>query len=304
METIITHPNFDYMWEELVKKHRNLKKWKVNFGEFADLWPNIFIENLSEDIEHKEVTYIWDFRDKSEFFTNYATIRALQWYYANKVRVIIPFFPVWTMERISKKWEVATSRYMADLLGTIPSGRTHKSSIHIFDLHSLEQRFFFDDDKINTELHTAMNLIKEKISPETIVVFPDAWARKRFEWDFLENESIHCLKKRDGDKREISIESDLEIKWKDFIIIDDLIQSWWTIVETAKKLKKLWARKVEAFATHWVFVKNALEELTKVLDKLYTTDSIPKNIETFKGFENAQVLSLRDTIYEKIIKII
>ena len=38
----------------------------------------------------------------------------------------------------------------------------------------LEQRFFFDDFKVNAELHTATNIIKQNISPETIIVFPDA----------------------------------------------------------------------------------------------------------------------------------
>jgi hypothetical protein len=37
----------------------------------------------------------------------------------------------------------------------------------------LKQRFFFDDFKVNPELHTAMDLIKQQINKETVIVFPD-----------------------------------------------------------------------------------------------------------------------------------
>ena len=70
---------------------------------FPDGWPNTFIHDVKETVEHQDVTYIADFSRPEYFFPNYATIRALVDYYADKVRVIMPYFPVGTMERISKK---------------------------------------------------------------------------------------------------------------------------------------------------------------------------------------------------------
>ena len=300
MQTIIAHPNFEYLADEIVKLNPNTKKAKVKFETFKDSWPNIFIENIDDDIEHQVITYIWDYSRPEYLFTNYSIVRWLLGYHADKLRVIVPFFPVWTMERISKKWEVATSKYFADILSHIPSWRNQKTSIHIYDIHTLEQRFFFDDFKVNAELHTATNIIKQNISPETIIVFPDAWAKKRFGKDFEWFEIITCSKVRVWDSREITID-EWNPKNKDLIIIDDLIQSWGTIIETAKVLKNLWAKTVSGFATHWVFVEKSYLKLCQNLDTLYTTDSIPKNMENAKEISNLKVLSLASDINKKII---
>lgn len=300
METIIAHPNFEYLADNIVSKNDTIKKWSVKFEYFKDGWPNFYINDIEKDIEHKSITYIWDFSKPEYLFENYSIIRALIGYYADRVRVIVPFFPVGTMERISEKWEVATSRYMADILSNFPSWRNHKTSIHIFDIHTLEQRFFFDDFKVNPELHTAMSLIKAKISKDTIVVFPDEWAKKRFSKDFEWYEVIACSKVRKWEEREIVI-NDWNVSWKEVVIVDDLIQTWWTIIKTAELLRKLWASKVIAFATHWVFPDNSHIKLCSVVDILYATDTIPFNYKKMEDIHNLTVLSISDIINKQII---
>lgn len=302
MQTIITHPNFDILGENLVKNNPNLIKGKLSFEAFPDGWTNNFIQNVDEEIQHQNIMYIADLSKKEYLFDNYATIRGILDYNPNKIDIIVPFFPVGTMERISKRWEIATSKYMADILSNIPQWCDHKPYIHIFDIHSLEQKFFFDTYKVSSELHSAMGLIKDFIDSDTIIVFPDAGARKRFENDFSEYENIHCSKKRKWLERIITIESECEIQGKSCIIIDDLIQSGGTIVETAKKLRELDAKKIDAFATHGVFVKDAEKKLTEVLDTLYTTDSIPENYEKLKNISNAKIISLEKFIEQKIIR--
>ena len=302
MKTLITHPNFAYLWEEIARENKDINLAKVKFEKFKDSWPNIFIENVKDDIENQEITYIWDYSRPEFLFENYSIVRALAWYYADKIKVIVPFFPVWTMERIQTKWEVATSRYMADILSHIPSWN-QKTSIHIFDIHSLEQRFFFDDFKVNAELHTAIDIIKQKISPQTVIVFPDEWAKKRFWKNFLDFENIYCSKQRIDDKRIITINW-WDVLDKEVLIVDDLIQSWGTIIETAKKLKELWAKSVSAFATHWVFVEDSLDKLSLNLDKIYTTDTLAKNHNLKSINNNLEVLSIKKLVQSKILHII
>jgi hypothetical protein len=41
-----------------------------------------------------------------------------------------------------------------------------------------------------------MDLIKNKIDKETIIVFPDAGAKKRFSSDFSEYQIVTCSKRR------------------------------------------------------------------------------------------------------------
>ena len=299
MKTIITHPNFDYMWENIVESNQQwIVKAEVNFKSFDDSWPDLFVNKVKELIEHKDVTYIWDFSKPKDLFFNYALINWILDYYADKVRVILPYFPVWTMERIDVKGEIATAKYFADIMSNLPSWRSWKTSLHIFDIHALQERFYFDSKQVNTEAHTAMNLLWEHIEWKTIV-FPDDWAKKRFWRDFPDNETLSFSKIRNWDKREMTLQW-WDIDWKDALLVDDLIQSWWTIIEATKILKDLWAKSITAFSTHWVFPNWSAKKVAKVVDKLIVTDSIPKNIERAKKIENMEILSLQSDI-EKLI---
>jgi phosphoribosylpyrophosphate synthetase len=113
-----------------------------------------------------------------------ALMRGIIDYNASKLRIIAPYFHTGTMERIQKKGEIATAKYLADEFSGIPSGRSAKNSLHTFDIHALQERFFFDSQRINAELHTAMSLIKERITKDSVIVFPDEGAQKRFGLDF------------------------------------------------------------------------------------------------------------------------
>lgn len=297
MKTIVTHPNFGYIWEK-ISKEKNLKHINIKFDKFPDNWPNIFIDEVKEKLEHKEVTYIWDFSCPNDLFFNYAVIRWILDYYVDKLRIIMPYFPVWTMERIDKKWQIATAKYFADIFSQIPSWRNWKTSIHTFDIHALVERFFFDSYKVNAEMHTIMNLLKKDLKWKSIV-FPDDWAYKRFWDDFKDFDIIICSKIREWEKRIITIK-EWNPKWKDTIIIDDLIQSWGTIKNTAQKLRELWAKTVDAFATHGIFPNNSHINLASSLDNLIVSDSIPKNIERSKDVKNMKILSIGEFI-KKII---
>ena len=297
MRTILTDNNFSYMWEEIAKE-KNMNHSHLKFKTFQDGWPNLFIDDVKKAVEHRDVTYIWDFSKTEDLFINYSAIRWIMDYYADKVRIIMPYFPVWTMERIDTKWQVATAKYFADIMSSLPWWREWKTSIHIFDIHALVERFLFDSNKVNAEMHTAMSLLKKEVEWK-VIVFPDEWAEKRFWKEFDENEKIICSKKRKGEKRKVVIK-EWKPKWKDVIIIDDSVQSWWTIRETAKVLRKNWANSITSYATHWVFPNNSHINLAKSVDKLIVTDSIPANIERAKGVENMEVISIKWMV-EKII---
>ncbi|MDD3302853.1 MAG: ribose-phosphate diphosphokinase, partial [Candidatus Gracilibacteria bacterium] len=287
----------DYLGEKIAKE-KNLNHANTSFDSFPDEWPNMFIDKVKDVIEHKEVTYIGDFSNPKDLFFNYAIIRGILDYYVDKLRIIMPYFPVGTMERIDTKGQIATAKYFADIFNQLPSGRNGKTSIHTFDIHALVERFLFDSHNVNAEMHTTMNLLKKQIEGKSIV-YPDEGAYKRFGKDFKDFDTIVCSKVREGDKRVITVKEG-NPKGKDTIILDDLIQSGGTIKNTANKLRELGVNSVDAFATHGVFPNNSHIELASNLDNLIVTDTIPENIKRAKEVKNMQVLS----IYELLTKII
>lgn len=267
---------------------------QVEFNRFSDGWPNLFIKDIKASIEHHDVTYIWDFSRPEEMFMNYAIMRWLLDYYVGKLRIIMPYFPVGTMERISEKWEIATAKYFADIMSHLPPGRNGKTSIHTFDIHALVERFLFDSFSVNLETHTAMNLL-QPITQWKVIVFPDEWAQKRFWKDFSWIETIILSKTRIWDDRVMSLKEG-NPEWKDILIVDDLIQSWGTIIKAAEFLREKWAKSVNWFATHWVFPKESYIKLAAALDVLYVTDSIPENIVRSNNISNMKILSLSESI--------
>lgn len=297
MKSLLTHPNFSALWEQIAREN-NIPLIPADFNRFPDGWPNVFIHEVKKLVEHKEVTYIWDFSQMEDLFVNFAAIRAVIDYYANKVRVILPYFPVGTMERIDEKGEVATAHYFAEIMSAFPPAREGKTSLHIFDIHALVERFIFDAHSVNVEIHTAMNLLKEEIVWKSIV-FPDEWALKRFGRDFPENDIIVCSKVREWEKRVITIK-EWDPRGKDVIIIDDLIQTWGTIKKTAEKLREYGAKSVSAYATHGVFPDDSHKDVAASLNRLIVTDSIPANVERAKDVPNMVIMSIKPLI-EKII---
>lgn len=296
-KSLIVHPNFQELGEKIAQD-RNMNLVPYDFRNFPDGTPNHFIHRVKELIEHKDVTYIWDFSRQEDLFENYAAMRWILDYYADKLRVIMPYFPVGTMERISKKGEIATAKYFADIMSTLPPGRVWKTSIHTFDIHALQERFYFDAHSVNLEMHTAMNILWDVIKDKTIV-FPDDGAEKRF-WDmFEENDTVTLGKVREGEKRIVHLK-DGNPKDKDVLIVDDLAQTCGTLIESAKLLRAQWAKSVSAFITHWVFPEESYKKLSEVVDNLYVTDSIPANNERAAEVPNMHIVSLQQDI-EKLI---
>lgn len=296
-KTLITHPNFSELWLKIATE-KDMDYPQVRFENFPDEWPNLFIDDIKGSIEHQDVTYIWDFSKPEDFFINYSMMRGILDYYAGKLRVIMPYFPVGTMERISEKWEIATAKYFADIMSHLPEWRNGKTSIHTFDIHTLVERFLFDSFKVNLETHTAMNHLRE-IAKDKVIVFPDEWAEKRFAKEFADHETITLSKKRVGTERIIELKEGYP-EGKDLLLVDDLIQSWGTLVRSAEFLRWLGALSVSWYATHGIFPNESYIKLSQSLDTLYVTDSIPENIHRAKDIENMEIISLVGD-YEKLI---
>ena len=293
-------PEFIKITEELTESLW-LEKLNIVWDVFKDGWPNIFINDVENKVEGSSVFYIWDISSQEKLFWNISIIQALAWYYAERLNVILPFFPVWTMERVDKEWQIATAKTLFRLLGSTPMAMGWKTKFHFLDIHDLHERFY-SSDSVAIKLHTAMDLLKERIlDKENIAIaFPDEGAKKRFWKDFKGFEIIECIKERVWDKRAIRI-TEWDAIWKNVIIVDDLIQSWGTIIECATELRKIGAHSVSAYATHAVCTEDSHINLARSLDTLYTTNTLPKQWEKLSEITNIEVLNIK-VLLKRIIK--
>ena len=94
-----------------------------------------------------------------------------------------------------------------------------------------------------------------------------------------------------------------EVKNKDCLIVDDIIDTGGTIVNAAEALIKKGAKDVYVFVTHAVLSGEAINKIKKSkIKKLVTTDSID-NSRRIKNISKIQVLSIAPLMAEAIKRI-
>jgi ribose-phosphate pyrophosphokinase len=93
------------------------------------------------------------------------------------------------------------------------------------------------------------------------------------------------------------------VKDKTCIIVDDIIDSGGTIVNSAKALKNRGAKEVYAYITHGVLSGDAVKKIQKsIIKKLIITDSIDNQIKVNKA-KNIEVLTVSNLMGEAIKRI-
>lgn len=96
-----------------------------------------------------------------------------------------------------------------------------------------------------------------------------------------------------------------DVRNKECIIVDDLVDTSYTITRAAKLLKDQGATKVYAVITHGIFSGDALNRINQsVIDKIIVTDTAPQN-ETLKllGKDRVDVLDVSGILAEAIRRI-
>ena len=211
------------------------------------------------------------------------------------------------MERVEEYGRIATAKTLARLLSSIPTGAHGPVQICICDIHTLQNHFYFGDN-ILVRLETCTGLIKKEMKNiiNCSVAFPDEGAYKRYTRIFKHYPQIICTKVRDGNKRIVQLKEG-EVKGRNIVIIDDLVQTGGTLAECGALMKKNECLSVSCFITHSVFPKSSWTRFCKdgknqgLFDTFYVTDTIPIIAEKLKGKAPFKVLPI-SSVYLPIIK--
>jgi ribose-phosphate pyrophosphokinase len=94
-----------------------------------------------------------------------------------------------------------------------------------------------------------------------------------------------------------------EVKGKDCIIVDDIVDSGGTLCNAAEALMDDGAKSVSAYITHGVLAGNAIERISaSKLKELVITDSI-KPTDAVKNVHNIRILGIAPLIAEAVKRI-
>ena len=282
-------------------------KWK----KFPDGTDNIEIGGFLPYnlLSGENVLFLASFHNNDVTLSQFQVIICLLQSFIESLTVVLPYYPVGTMERVTKEGTVATAATYAHMFSSLPScGRPTR--LMVYDLHTLQNRFYLHGNAV-ASLQTAIPLLKLRMQQSNIncVAFPDDGAAKRFAALFkdMDLEIIVCGKTRGADDERNVVIQDGNALGRNIVIVDDLVQTGGTLFECGKTLQEAGALSVNAFVTHAVFPSESWRRFAKggdraCFDTFWVTNSIPsvtKCLPVEKGgiFE---VLDLMDLVIDDL----
>ncbi len=276
---------------------------KIRWNSFEDGLPDLHIEN-AEAIAGADVTFLAHFTP-ANLFGQIAAIYAIPRHRARSFKLILPYFPPGTKERVIEYGDIATAKTLARMLSAIPLSQNGPTEIVMFDIHALSEQFYFEDTVL-PRLESAMRLFKLRLHTlpdrnNIAIAFPDEGARKRFGRQFTEFPTIECRKARDGAKRSVYIVEG-NPKDKHAIIVDDIDKTCGTKLACKNALSEAGADTVSSYSTHGVYPEESWRKMISAGFKhIWITDSCPTMAQGLRSAGPFEIISLAPEI-ERIIK--
>lgn len=283
---------------QAIVKNLNIDLGKILIKNFAD--QEIFVQ-IQENVRGKDVFIIQPTCNPANYnlMELLIIIDALKRSSAKRITLVIPYFGYARQDRKDRPHVPITSKLVANLLVAAGADR-----VLTMDLHADQIQGFFDIPV--DHLFAAQAFIKYlqtfKGIKDYIVVSPDAGAiqRARFLAKHLDSE-IAIIDKRRTDNNVSEVMHIIgDVKDKNVIIVDDIVDTAGTLCNAAQALKDNSAKDVYACITHPVLSGPAYERLDKsVIKELITTDTIPLQQKSAK----VKVISVAKLFSEAIYHI-
>ena len=194
---------------------------------------------------------------------------------AKRITAVLPYYGYARQDRKDKPRVPITSRLVADLLTVAGADR-----VLTMDLHAGQIQGFF---KIPVDHLFATPVFLDYVQSRPyyknlMVVSPDAGGveRAKFMAKCLNTELAVADKRREKANIAEKINIIGNVRDRDLLIIDDIIDTAGTLMKTVEALKKAGARRIVACCTHGVFSPPALDRIqaNDDLDEVIVTNTI------------------------------
>lgn len=217
-------------------------------------------------------------------------IDALKRASAKEINVILPYYGYARQDRKSSGREPITSKMVAKLIETVGATR-----VSIVDIHSEQTQGFFEIpvDIIPMCLYLVNKKLRNSDLKNCTIVSPDYGSVKR-----ARNVSeyfgipLAILDKRRPQPNVAVIVNVLgDVKGRDCIMVDDMIDTAGTMIAASEVLKKNGAKSVTIIATHGLFSDPATEKLTKAINEGMINEVVVS--DTIESVHNRKIPNLK-----------
>ncbi len=219
---------------------------------------------------------------------------------ARRITAVIPYFGYARQDRKDQPRVAITAKLVANLLTQAGANR-----VITMDLHTPQLQGFFDIPLDHLYASTVgVDVVRRHLEGNVTVASPDvggvknARAYAKMLGDDVDLVVVDKRRPKHNDAEVMNIIG--EVRGRNIVIVDDLIDTGTTFVKCAEAMKANGAERVIGVCTHPVFSGPAVERIAscEALSKLFVTDTIPLR-ETHPKIE---VISVAGLFAEAIIR--
>ena len=272
-----------------IVEHLGIEMGDVNFRQFADgeLWVK-----FEENIRGQDVFIVQSTHPPAENILELilmidAAVRAS----ADRVTAVIPYYGYSRQDRKDQPRVPISARVVMDMLSSVGAGR-----VLTMDLHSAQIQGFthipFD------HLYARKTMFKRlgdfNLHPEkTVILAPDV-GRAPMAQAYAKRLGVGfglIDKRRTSPNQAEVVHLIGDMKDKQVIVIDDMIDTAGSMIGAAESAVENGAASVIAFATHGLFSEDAKERISaSSIEKVIVTNTV--NVAEEKRFDKLEVISV------------
>jgi ribose-phosphate pyrophosphokinase len=219
---------------------------------------------------------------------------------ARRITAVIPYFGYARADRKDQPRVAITSKLIANMITVSGADR-----VILMDLHASQIQGFFDipSDHLYSSRVFNRHFLKTGLD-NLVIVSPDVGST-RIARAFATklNSSLAIIDKRRPQPNQSEVMNIIgDIKGKNVIIRDDMVDTAGTLIRAAEALAENGAKSIIACCTHGVLSSNATEKLAKSpIEKIYITDTLDQSSKNLP--DKFEILSVAELFGEAILRI-
>jgi ribose-phosphate pyrophosphokinase len=290
--------NSNRVLAEAVARYLNIQLGRASVRRFAD--QEIFVE-IQENVRGQDVFVLQStsYPANDHLMELLIMIDAFRRSSARRITAVIPYFGYARQDRRASGRTPISAKLVANLITRAGADR-----VLTLDLHAGQIQGFFD---IPTDNLFAIPVLARDIKSKyrlsnVMVVSPDVGGVVRARALAKRLEALLAIvdkrRERPGESEVMNVIGD--VRGKDCILIDDIVDSGGTLCNAADALFANGATSVTAYITHGVLSGGAVARITgSRLNELVITDSIQPT-SSVEAAPNIRVVSIAELIGEAI----
>ncbi len=290
--------NSNRVLAEAVARYLNIPLGKASVRRFAD--QEIFVE-IQENVRGEDVFILQStsYPTNDHLMELLIMIDAFRRSSARRITAVIPYFGYARQDRRASGRTPISAKLVANLITQAGADR-----VLTLDLHAGQIQGFFDipTDNLFAVPVLARDVKRNYELPNVMVVSPDVGGVVRARSLAKRLDSLLAIvdkrREKPGESEVMNIIGD--VRGKDCLLIDDIVDSGGTLCNAAEALLANGATSVTAYITHGVLSGGAAARIaSSKLKELVITDSIQPT-SAVEAAENIRVISIADLIGEAI----